>query len=409
MVTQHQSQCQQHGPLSEPALTVTSINIECKSAAKQQLLTELCEKQKCDVLCVQESNTTQNQRHESGCKFDTNQIHNLLMDEMDRKKMYEANIVSSSRVRKERADRWVKQRQQQYGSAIFVRNNCICDLTSTSNTNNVEIIQAQLNKLTVTSVYKPPNEQFRFGSNLASTQMNVVIGDFNSHGVEWGYRSTDENSRLVEQWSETNQLSLVHDAKQPKSFNSKRWQQGYNPDLAFVSYSIAHLAEKDVMDAIPKTQHIPISIKLNAAIRPRNFPFRTRYNLKKAKWQSYAKEVDNGIANTNPVPENYEKFVNLVRRSSNKNIPRGCRTSYVCGLNDQSKDMYEDYQRRFAEDPFNEDTVRVGDVLLDEISEAQRSKWKEIIESTDFTHSSRKAWKTINTLTKKLHRTSAAM
>ena len=61
-------------------------------------------------------------------------------------------------------------------------------------------------------------------------------------------------------------------------------------------------------------------------------------------------------------------------------------------LNDQSKDMYEDYQRRFAEDPFNEDTVRVGDALLDKISEAQRSKWKEMIESTDFTHSSRKAW-----------------
>ena len=50
------------------------------------------------------------------------------------------------------------------------------------------------------------------------------------------------------------------------------------------------------------------------------------------------------------------------------------------------KDMYEDYQRRFAEDPFNEDTVRVGNALLNEISEAQCS--------------SRKAGKTINKLTK---------
>ena len=88
-----------------------------------------------------------------------------------------------------------------------------------------------------------------------------------------GIQKYRRNGRLVEQWSETNQLSLVHDAKQPKSFNSKRWQQGYNSDLAFVSYSIAHLAEKDVMDAIPKTQHIPIIIKLNAAITPRNVPF----------------------------------------------------------------------------------------------------------------------------------------
>ena len=256
MVTQYQYQCQQPEPLSEQELTVTSINIEGMSAAKQQLLAELCEKQKCDVLCVQE-------------------IHRGL-------NAIRPNIRGMSLV--------AEMPHEQYGSAIFVRNNCICDSTSTSNTNNVEIIQAQLNKLTVTSVYKPPNEQFSFGSNLASTQMNVVIGDFNSHGVEWGYRSTDENGRLVEQWSETNQLSLVHDAKQPKSFNSKRWQQGYNADLAFVSYSIAHLAEKDVMDAIPKTQHIPISINLNAAIRPRNVPFRRRYNLKKAKWQRYAKE-----------------------------------------------------------------------------------------------------------------------
>ena len=43
--------------------------------------------------------------------IEANQIHNLLMDEIDRKRMYKANIASSSRVRKECADRWVKQRQ----------------------------------------------------------------------------------------------------------------------------------------------------------------------------------------------------------------------------------------------------------------------------------------------------------
>ena len=120
MVTQHQSQCQQHGPLSEPALTVTSINIEGMSAAKQQLLAKLYEKQKCDVLCVQET-------------------HRGL-------KAIRPNIRGMSLV--------AEIPHEQYGSAIFVRNNCICNSTSTSNTNNVEIIQAQLNKLTVTSVYK---------------------------------------------------------------------------------------------------------------------------------------------------------------------------------------------------------------------------------------------------------------
>ena len=98
------------------------------SAAKQQLLAELCEKQKCDVFCVQET-------------------HRGL-------KAIRPNIRGMSLV--------AEIPHEQYGRAIFVRNNCICDSTSTSNTNSVEIIQAQLNKLTVTSVYKPPNEQFSY-------------------------------------------------------------------------------------------------------------------------------------------------------------------------------------------------------------------------------------------------------
>ena len=93
MVTQHQSQCQQHGPLSERGLTVTSINIECMSSAKQQLLVELCEKHKCDVLCAQET-------------------HRVL-------KAIRPNIRGLSLV--------AEIPHEQYGSAIFVRNNCICD------------------------------------------------------------------------------------------------------------------------------------------------------------------------------------------------------------------------------------------------------------------------------------------
>ena len=36
----------------------------------------------------------------------------------------------------------------------------------------------------------------------------------------------------------------------------------------------------------------------------------------------------------------------------------------------------------------------IVDVLLDEISESQRSKWQDMIEYSDFTHGRRKAWKT---------------
>ena len=89
---------------------------------------------------------------------------------------------------------------------------------------------------------------------------------------------------------------------------------------------------------------------------------------------NYAIDIDKCIANITPASENYYMFVNLVRRIHHKNIPRCCRTRYIYGRNDHTKEMYEDYLIRFTEDLFSEDTVKLGDVLLNEISESQCRK-----------------------------------
>ena len=54
----------------------------------------------------------------------------------------------------------------------------------------------------------------------------------------WGYTTTDNNGEAVEHWAEANNLTLIHDAKLPKSFNSKLWKSGYNPDFFFASITI---------------------------------------------------------------------------------------------------------------------------------------------------------------------------
>ena len=76
---------------------------------------------------------------------------------------------------------------EQYGSALFIRDPCTCESTSTSSTDNIEIIQATLNGVSVKSYNKPPNQAFDFRSSTTDTPLQMIIGDFNSHSTEWGY------------------------------------------------------------------------------------------------------------------------------------------------------------------------------------------------------------------------------
>ena len=153
MANRQNPRCQQHGPSIEPALMVMSINIEGLSSVKQQIMAELCVKYKCDVLCMQET-------HRSN-------------------KAIRPRINGMELVAEIPHDK--------YGSTVFVSKNYTCESTSVSSTDNIEIIQVQLSGVSVTSFYKPPNEQFEFSCNTTQTSTQVIIGDFNSHSTQWGY------------------------------------------------------------------------------------------------------------------------------------------------------------------------------------------------------------------------------
>ena len=130
----------------------------------------------------------------------------------------------------------------------------------------------------------------------------------------------------------------------------------------------------------PKTQHRPIAIKIKAAVSPQEVPFGRRYNLKKADWEGFSKSVDMGITDIVPSLDNYGSFVDLIKKTSRRDIPR---TRYICGLTDDSKELYEDYNMQFENDPFNSETTETGNRVSDEIVGAQQKKWQTLIESTD--------------------------
>ena len=262
----------------------------------------------------------------------------------------------------------------------------------------MELITIVMPGVVVHSVYKPPNDPFELPALGHRNLPHIVIGDFNSHSTTWGYTNTDNEGEAVEQWADSCDFTLIHDAKLPKSFNSARWKKGYNPDLIFASESIANMCKKSVMDPIPHTQHRPICVSVQPVVVPQPTPFRRRFNFRKADWNGYSTELDNSIEDVEPIPSNYNRFVENVRVASRRHIPRGCRTDYVQGLTDESKNLYEAYKHQYSSNPFDNRTMESGNLLLDKMTEEKRKIWEEVITSTNMTHNSRKAWKTINKL-----------
>ena len=127
-------------------------------------------------------------------------------------------------------------------------------------------------------------------------------------------------------------------------------------------------------------------------------PFRRRFNLTKANWEQYAYQLDAAVENIPATAECYDQFVNALPKVARKNIPRGCRRNYVPGLTPQSIELIKEYREKYEDDPFADSTITLWEELMSAISEERRKVWQPLIESTDMTHNSKKAWSTIHKL-----------
>ena len=84
-----------------------------------------------------------------------------------------------------------------------------------------------------------------------------------------------------------------------------------------------------------------------------------------------------------------------VRVASRRYIPRGCTTNHIPGLSEESKSLYEEYNKQYASDTFDKVTLDTGNALMNNLKEEKEKRWEEAIISANMTHNSRKAWKII--------------
>ena len=127
-------------------------------------------------------------------------------------------------------------------------------------------------------------------------------------------------------------------------------------------------------------------------------PFKRRFNYRKANWKAFTDELDQKIKNIAPTSNNYDLFSELVKTTAKRHIPRGCRVEYIPGLTKESTKLYKEYVSSYNEDPFSDTTIQTGKQVMESISEERRKTWHTLLESTDMTKNSKKAWSTIRKL-----------
>lgn len=108
-----------------------------------------------------------------------------------------------------------------------------------------------------------------------------------------------------------------------------------------------------------------------------------KWNLKKANWSSFSKDLDSIVKWIPRIPESYSRFTKAIISSAKRNIPRGYRKEYTPGWNDQCEDLLAEYKESRNKD--------VAKALLDALNDQRKKSWMEKTEGLNFTHSSRKA------------------
>ncbi|CAM4567709.1 unnamed protein product [Leuciscus chuanchicus] len=338
---------------------------------------------------------------------------------------------------------------KQHGLATFVRNNLSWTATGQSPPgSSIEWLSTKVQTTTVVNVYKPPPSMLTMASLPPAPAPAIYAGDFNCQHIDWGYSHTTPNGEILSQWaSSANALLLfdpvmaifrsyyqtasevvssvpqrctqtpviVHetallvcvplalrplpplalllhlplpvqfvvvllqvvllglfsglvesgpdrDPKEPPSFFSARWNTHTNPDLAFAVWHTAQKPERRVLDRFPRSHHRPSIIKIQTT------PMWTLGMQLTAEYSLGQQGKPSPVALTQ-----------ITSRAGMENAATSCMST----------------SRQAPGRKLEESAT----VLLQKLDATRRSRWIEVIQSIDFTHSSRKAWRTINQLT----------
>jgi len=226
----------------------------------------------------------------------------------------------------------------------------------------------------------------------------IYAGDFNCYSTTWGYHSANASGKDLEDWTSASGLNLLHVPKQPNSLHSRRWNTSTNPDLACVNLA-GPLPHRTMLEPFPKSQHRPSLIQPMNPIEPLAAKPMLMWYFWKARWEQFINLTKLGADSLPDLSSNadtvYSAFCQLLHSSARMSIPHGCRWQYIPAWDSECDQRYNAFL--MAESRVDLDFK--ADELTSCLDIKRQERWIESVEGIDFTHPSRKAWKTFKHLT----------
>jgi len=125
-----------------------------------------------------------------------------------------------------------------------------------------------------------------------------------------------------------------------------------------------------------------------------------RWNFRKAVGKRFCLLTGESVERLPPpdtpdIEGAYQDFCESLLSAAKQCIPHGRRKNYVPCRDKECETLY----RSIIRAPVGTASNRVASSLLFRLQQKKQERWEEAINSIDFSHSSRKAWRTINKLT----------
>ena len=211
------------------------------------------------------------------------------------------------------------------------------------------------------------------------TTDTLILGDFNAYHSAWYSSTTDTRGTLLENVVSGSNFGILNwdsPTRLPGNANP------YSPDVSLASASLITSTNWQTKTNLG-SDHLQnlISLQMDHTINP--IPHRTSFNLKKANWDRYRREIEDKLSKRR-LPSHCEKGEKILRtiilKAASRHVPSG---RHRINTEPVKVVILLEWMRARGDLSSRDPTSPALQQMNDEITRTTNKNWRQFVETLD--------------------------